>query len=202
MLSPLILSGGIFKRTFWNERKWFEGILGSMMSLWEFGSIEKGKEIVMKLIMAFVVIFVMMTPLGSPAFAHCEIPCGIYDDEARFEMIAEHVTTIEKSMNQIITLSEEKPLNYNQVVRWIQNKERHADELQQIVSQYFMTQRLKPVDKGGQKTYLNYVKKLELLHQMLFYAMKAKQTTDYANIEKLRVLLAEFKTAYLDKHEH
>ena len=42
---------------------------------------------------------------GTTAFAHCEIPCGIYDDEMRIKMLAEHVTTIEKSMAQIQELS-------------------------------------------------------------------------------------------------
>ncbi|MDY6953871.1 MAG: superoxide dismutase [Ni], partial [Thermodesulfobacteriota bacterium] len=37
----------------------------------------------------------------SYASAHCEIPCGIYDDQMRIDMIAEHITTIEKSMKQI-----------------------------------------------------------------------------------------------------
>ena len=40
----------------------------------------------------------------SYATAHCEIPCGIYDDEMRFGMMAEHITTIEKSIKQIIEL--------------------------------------------------------------------------------------------------
>ena len=77
------------------------------------------------------------------AAAHCEIPCGIYDDDARFKMVAEHITTIEKSMKQILELQGEKPVHYNQLVRWVMNKETHANELQHIVTQYFMTQRIK-----------------------------------------------------------
>jgi len=42
---------------------------------------------------------------GSLAYSHCQIPCGIYDDEARFTEIAEHITTIEKSMKEIESLS-------------------------------------------------------------------------------------------------
>ncbi len=140
--------------------------------------------------------------LVSPALAHCEIPCGIYDDEARADMIAEHITTIEKSMNRITALSKEAPLNHNQIVRWVQNKENHADELQHIATQYFMTQRIKPADKEDTEAYTIYIKKLTLLHRMVVYAMKSKQTTDLANVEKLRSLLAEFKGEYFGKHEH
>ncbi len=38
------------------------------------------------------------------AYSHCQIPCAI-DDHARFDMISEHITTIEKSMKMITELS-------------------------------------------------------------------------------------------------
>lgn len=134
--------------------------------------------------------------VAMPAFAHCEIPCGIYDDEARVKLIAEHIVTIEKGMKQIETLSKEGPLNYNQLVRWVENKEYHATEIQHIVTQYFMTQRVKLVDKDDEQGNEDYVRKLTLLHEMLVYAMKAKQTTDLGNVERLRALLDEFRTVY------
>lgn len=140
--------------------------------------------------------------LVSPALAHCEIPCGIYDDEARADMIAEHITTIEKSMNRITALSKEAPLNHNQIVRWVQNKESHADKLQNIATQYFMTQRIKPADGEDTEAYAAYIKKLALLHQMVVYAMKSKQTTDLANVEKLRSLLAEFRGEYFGESKN
>jgi nickel superoxide dismutase len=130
--------------------------------------------------------------LAASAAAHCEIPCGIYDDEARIAMLLEHVATIEKSMNQITAIEKEKEHNANQLVRWVMNKEKHADELQEIVSQYFMTQRIKLDAK-------EYDKKLALLHQMLVYAMKCKQTTDLAHTAKLTALIQEFKKLYFAK---
>lgn len=127
-------------------------------------------------------------------FAHCEVPCGIYNDKARIEMIKEHVTTIEKSMNKIIELSKAGDKNYNQLVRWVNNKEEHATKIQHIVTQYFMTQRIKlPADAAGEKA---YSEKLALLHSMLVYAMKSKQTTDTKNCDKLRELVEKFDTAY------
>jgi len=132
-------------------------------------------------------------------FSHCQVPCGIYDDQARIKMIAEHITTIEKAMSEIMTLSKESTPNYNQIVRWVVNKEKHAEELSDIVTYYFMTQRLKPVLKTDVKEYANYQQQLELLHHMLVYTMKAKQTTDLANIEKLRELLKKFEEAYFGK---
>lgn len=122
-------------------------------------------------------------------FAHCEIPCGIYDDEMRINMINEHIATIEKSMNQIMELEKKEHHNSNQLVRWIMNKEVHANEIQHIVTQYFMSQRIKLGTK-------NYEKKLGLLHQMLIYSMKCKQTTDVTNVNKLKDIVKDFQALY------
>ena len=125
-------------------------------------------------------------------YAHCEVPCGIYDDQMRVAMISEHITTIEKSMKQIMKIQKEKNHNANQLIRWVTNKENHANELQEIVSQYFMTQRIKFDAK-------NYDKKISMLHQMLVYAMKCKQTTDPENAQKLRDALKSFEELYFAK---
>ena len=147
--------------------------------------------------MLVILVFVMV--LASMLYSHCQIPCGIYGDSSRFDMLDEHISTIEKSMKQITELSQEKNPNFNQVVRWINNKEKHADEMSHILTYYFMAQRIKPVDKAKSKAYQEYIRKLTLLHEMLIYSMKAKQTTDLSNIDKLRNLLAEFQTVYFGK---
>lgn len=149
-----------------------------------------------------IVLLVSLAIFASIVYSHCQIPCGIYDDPVRFAMIAEHIRTIEKATKQINVLSEQKQPNMNQIVRWIQNKDIHADELSQIVTYYFMAQRVKPVDKADSKVHRKYVKKLTLLHEMLVYSMKAKQTTDLSNVEKLRTLLAEFRVAYSEDSGH
>jgi len=144
----------------------------------------------------------LIVVLASIAYSHCQIPCGIYGDHMRFDMIAENLATVEKSMNQITQLSKEDKPNMNQVVRWVNNKEKHADDISQIITYYFMAQRIKPADKTDSHQYEHYLEKLTMLHEMLVYTMKAKQSTDLENVQKIRVLLAEFKTAYFEKAEH
>lgn len=139
---------------------------------------------------------IAIVALGSLAWSHCQVPCGIYGDEARFETIAEHVRTIEKSMKQISELSAQAKPNMNQIVRWVDNKEHHADEIAHVVTYYFMAQRLKLPGNGDAKARQAYVKKLTLLHEMLVYSMKAKQSTDTANVERLQSLLAQFHEVY------
>lgn len=150
--------------------------------------------------LSVIVLLLGMVITGSGLLnAHCQVPCGIYDDQARIKAIAEHITTMEKAMNQVLTLSKEAKPNYNQIVRWVTNKEKHAEELGDIVTYYFMTQRLKPVAKSDAAHYGAYQNKLELLHHLLFYTMKAKQTTDLEHIKTLRDLLKKFEAAYFEK---
>lgn len=132
-------------------------------------------------------LFAALLLFAGSALAHCEIPCGIYDDALRMNLIIEHAATIEKSMQQIAEL--EKGGNANQLIRWVTNKESHADQLQEIVTQYFMTQRIK-FDAP------DYEKKLAALHKMLVYAMLCKQTIDLANVESLRQAADEFHDLY------
>ena len=136
--------------------------------------------------------------------AHCEIPCGIYNDELRIHQIEEYILTIEKSIRAIKELSSglNDPLTFNQAVRWVNNKDRHAEEIQKIVWQYFFTQRVKPVDSSDKEKYQKYLKELELLNKLSFYAMKVKQSVDLKVVDKLRETLEEFEEVYFGKKHH
>ena len=114
-------------------------------------------------LLAAVVLVALQT---GAALAHCEIPCGIFHDELRIELIKEHIETIEKSANSITELSKASPVNYNQLVRWIDNKEDHANQLQEIVTQYFMFQRVKPADPNDAAATAAYPKPLPRLRSL------------------------------------
>lgn len=143
------------------------------------------------------VLLLAVSGIAPLVFSHCQIPCGIYDDPARLAAIAENIATIEKAMKSTEELSAQQKPNMNQIVRWVNVKDEHAEDIAHIVSYYFMAQRITPVDKSDAAGYEKYIKQLTLLHEMLVYSMKAKQTTDLANVEKLRLLLADFRRAYL-----
>lgn len=132
----------------------------------------------------------------APLLAHCEVPCGVYGDDARFAALEEDLTTIEKAMMQIAALaSQTDAQSANQLARWVATKEDHANKIQRVVAQYFMTQRLKEVEEGDEAV-AAYTGKLVLLHKMLRGAMRCKQTVDLEQVEKMRALLHEFKHAY------
>ena len=141
------------------------------------------------------------TTQSRDAWAHCEIPCGIYGDRMRVAMLYEHTATVEKSMKQIDDLASDPSANANQLTRWVNNKELHCNEIQHIVTQYFMTQRIKPAPQSDATASKTYLSQLQSLHAMLIHAMKAKQTTDVAHVEKLRQLIDQFSALYFDEED-
>lgn len=146
-------------------------------------------------------VFMLIAISGfSFTWAHCEIPCGIYNDHLRIDLINEHISTIEKSMKEIIHISSETPVNQNQLIRWITNKEAHAVKIQNIVSQYFLHQRIKIQDNKKSEEYKKYLKQLELLHKILVFSMKSKQSCTLEHCETLKVLVKEFEGSYFHKH--
>jgi nickel superoxide dismutase len=145
----------------------------------------------------FVIALVLIATSASPARAHCQIPCGIYDDEARLDLMLEHVVTIEKSIKQIQAIEAGEKPDWNQLVRWVGNKDDHADAFTEIVTYYFMAQRIKPPVHDDEKAGKRYAIELSMLHRMVIHAMKAKQTTDLAHASALRELIGKFRLSYL-----
>ena len=152
----------------------------------------------MRGITALVLAVCLLVSPGA-VFGHCEIPCGIYGDDGRFASILEDVKTIEKSMKMIAELSAAPDKNMNQLVRWVNNKEVHADKIREVVSQYFLAQRIKAPAAGDQAGEKAYHAKLATLHQMIQTAMKCKQTTDPAHAAKLHDLTHAFQKLYQAK---
>jgi nickel superoxide dismutase len=147
------------------------------------------------IVLCFIV--ASMSIYSLQTFSHCQIPCGIYGDETRFTMLEEHITTIEKSMKLINELSDDDAAAHtNQIVRWVNNKENHADAFTDIVTQYFLAQRIKPVDDADKAQFGVYTKKLVLLHKMMVSSMKAKQTTDVKHVADLKKLVKDFHDLY------
>lgn len=157
------------------------------------------KKITQLLSVTFIV--GLLTVSSFNAKAHCEIPCGIYGDSVRITLLYEHIATIEKSMNMINELSKSDSPDYNQLVRWVMNKEEHAKEIQDIVSQYFLHQRVKVKSASDEAAYRKYIKQLTSLHEVLVFAMKAKQSTDLGIIDNLREKVHVFEHAYFGEHK-
>lgn len=149
----------------------------------------------------------LITKISALEDDHCEVPCGIYGDSLRVSLIKEHVMTIEKAMNQINKEADAAKPNYNQLIRWVNNKEKHAEEVQQIVAQYFLHQRVKLPKEGlsnkeSMQANNKYHGLLGALHAIQVYAMKCKQSTDLNQVGKINTAIADFEDLYFHGHKH
>jgi nickel superoxide dismutase len=154
------------------------------------------EEVMMKKLSLLTLLITAFSLFASTAYPHCQIPCGIYDDEMRLNLIAEDIRTVEKAMHQIKELSRKKDKDLNQIIRWVNNKDKHADRISETVSYYFMAQRITPAFPDD-ATHKEYIYKLSLLHELMYNAMKAKQTLDHTYVENMRRTLDEFRDAYM-----
>jgi hypothetical protein len=131
---------------------------------------------------------------GLNLSAHCQVPCGIYADDVVFGELMTDVDTIRKAMTQIDALGSDAGSNPNQLVRWVNNKEAHAQNIQDTMSAYFLAQRIKlSLKESNPKEYARLV---GLAHQVTVLAMKCKQGTDLEKVDALEAALEAFHKAY------
>jgi len=127
-------------------------------------------------------------------FPHCQVPCGIYDDALRIMIIKEDFSTIDKAITKIDHLSKNTDAHsLNQINRWIDTKDEHASNIQKVVSDYFLTQRIKETNK-------HYLDQLKFLHQILVSAMKCKQGISETSVAHGLGLVDDFSKIYFDEH--
>ena len=70
---------------------------------------------------SYIVSYLLFTYIGM---AHCQIPCGIYDDLSRIKQLHEDARTINKSVLKINELSGHTDIQPSQqFIRWVNNKE-------------------------------------------------------------------------------
>ena len=132
--------------------------------------------------------------------AHCQVPCGIFDDPAFVAEIRQHAATISKAMAQITDLSSATtPLAFNQMTRWVNNKESHAEKIITAVSEYSLCQRVKPFGTPGSPfaSQEDYVDALLAHHAVMTAAMKAKQNVDASFAEALDHAIDDVSKMYL-----
>jgi hypothetical protein len=124
---------------------------------------------------ASLIAFALPVLAAAAAHAHCQVPCGIYDDPARIAQLREDAATISKAITNINELAAKHDAeSLNQATRWIMTKEEHASRIIETVSEYFLTQKLKEVAAGGEG-YDEYLAALADHHLVMRAAMKTKQ---------------------------
>jgi nickel superoxide dismutase len=111
----------------------------------------------------------------------------------RFESMLEDTATIKKAMGSIRDLAGKTgALELNQLVRWVNTKESHAEKTQHTIAQYFMAQRIKPEDE-------KYAERLASAHAVIRAAMKCKQSVTDADADALKQTILDFHKIYEGK---
>ena len=77
----------------------------------------------------------------------------------------------------------------NQLVRSIANKESHAQSIIETISDYFLTQRVKPSQS-------DYTERLKKHHAVIVASMKAKQNSDLQHVDDLKLAIVELEQYY------
>ncbi|MEE8398379.1 MAG: superoxide dismutase, Ni [Desulfobacterales bacterium] len=148
------------------------------------------KALLGKWLLTALAIFGLIFALSDTADAHCQIPCGIYDDHARVEQMREDSATVLKATRLIADLSAKTDAqSQNQRIRWVMNKERHAQNVISTIADYFLTQRVKSSQK-------DYVERLKKHHAVIVAAMKAKQNVDEKDALSLQKSIEDLAQFY------
>lgn len=141
----------------------------------------------MKPWIALLSLTLSFAPLATPSLeAHCQMPCGIYDDSLVFGDMKQCLATMAKAVAEISSHEMDSPAAINQMIRWVGKKDLHSDRFSEDVAEYFLKQRI-PLDAD------NLDAKLKSAHILLVLSMRAKQTVDAQLIEDLK---KEFERFY------
>lgn len=131
-------------------------------------------------IIQFCVYFLTLCFTGTFLLGHCQVPCGIYDDANRVHQMLEDVSTIRKAIDQIYELHDRNDVqSAQQLIRWVNNKELHAEKIIDTISNYFLTQRVKPSAE-------DYLLRLSEHHAVIRLSMQVKQKADVKIAEDLK----------------
>lgn len=144
---------------------------------------------------AFLLISSTFFSFSATAAAHCQLPCGIYDDSARVKSMLEDAATTQKASKMIEELAAKTdPQSKNQLIRWVMNKEKHAQNVIDTISDYFLTQRVKSDQK-------DYTERLQKHHAIIIAAMKVKQNADIKYSLELAKSIQAI-AGYYPEHSH
>lgn len=103
--------------------------------------------------------------------AHCQMPCGIYHDDMVYDQIDQYAETMYKAMSELNSNKFETVKERAQFVRWVLAKEKQSCEAADLLTTYFLQQKIKPGEEDTKEKTL-------LAQKLLFLMVQIKQNTD------------------------
>lgn len=130
----------------------------------------------------------LLLKIIKPVYAHCDVPCGIYETDT----MKHAAETCAKMVEKINDLGEiDSPEKHNNFIRMVTTKERHAqlckNQLYLLWSDYFKPEHLEAFPDLHEKVWLAAKQ-----------CSKVKQTVDGNETAKLQELVGEIATMFAD----
>lgn len=132
-------------------------------------------------------VWAMLSQSSLPA--HCQMPCGIYHDEMVYDQIDQYVETMVKGVSVLEDNKFKNIQDYNVATRWILEKENASNEIAEVITEYFLQQKIKP---GEEDT----VKRVVSAHKLLFYLVQIKQLVDLRAVNDFYEEWEKFKLMF------
>ena len=121
--------------------------------------------------------------------AHCQMPCGIYHDDMVFDLIDQYVETMIKAVSVMNQTKFETVRQRNEFVRWVIEKDKESNDVANLITSFFLQQKIKP---GEADT----AKRLESAHKLLALLVSIKQNTDVKIVENFGNEWEKFKLMF------
>lgn len=137
----------------------------------------------------FLLAIIASASLQGTLSAHCQMPCGIYHDEMVYDEIDQYVETMYKAMGVLNDNHFETVREHNEFTRWVMQKEKESNDIADLITTFFLQQKIKPDEEDTSK-------RLATAHKMLFYLMQIKQNTDKKFVDSFSEEWDRFKLMF------
>lgn len=121
--------------------------------------------------------------------AHCQMPCGIYHDDMVYDQIDQMVETVYKGISVMNDSKFSTSREKNEFVRWVMQKDKCCNEAAELISGYFLQQKIKPDEDDT-------VKRLVSAHKLLFMLTAIKQNSDLDFVKQFNAEWEKFKLMF------
>lgn len=121
--------------------------------------------------------------------AHCQMPCGIYHDDMVFDQVDQYIETIVKGISIMLNSKFNTVQERNEFIRWVELKESSSNETANLLTTYFLQQKIKPGEEDTDK-------RVQSVHKLLFLLVKIKQTADYSAVNDFYQEWEKFKLMF------
>ncbi len=116
------------------------------------------------------------------------MPCGVYHDQMIYDKIDEYYETMYKCISAMNNNEFKSVTDKNQFVRWVMTKDKMSDEVAEILTYYFLQQKLAPSPDNAEM--------VSSIHKLLFLLPAIKQNADLKMIKQFGDEWEHFKSLF------